>query len=295
MLRFGGPVFLGQQDKAAGAGESHGAIVEDPYALALAHKRKGWTAAFAPKIGLEDKELIRGVRDAFQKEDIIIAEVGCWNNILDTDPETRKACREEYVNALALAEELGANCVVGLAGGYCHGFPTTHAAYNFSPESFAETVDFARYCIDTVKPKNTHFTYEVYQFNVVDSVENIVKLIKAIDRDRFGVHLDLTNFTNSPRTYWSTGDIMHECIKAFGDKIVAAHAKDAKMKDGVVSVIIDEVIPGRGVVDIATMVRELHRLPQIVPYMMEHLHTEEEYDIAATHIRQVALGEGIVL
>ena len=295
MIKLGGPIFSDKTTKAAGAGESHGAVTFDPYELALAHKKKGYTAAYAPQVKINETEKIKDIRNAFKKEDILIAELGCWNNILDTDPETRKKCRSDYLDSLALADELGANCVVGLAGGYNHGFPFIGAAKNFSQESFDETVEFARYCLDMVKPKHTYFTYEIYQFNVVDSIEGILKLIHAIDRDRFGVHLDLTNFANCPRNYWTTGDIMRECIHQFGDRIVAAHAKDAKMKDNVVSVIIEEVIPGQGAVDIATMVRELHKLPQTIPYMMEHLHTEEEYDQAAAHIRGVALKEGIVL
>ena len=153
----------------------------------------------------------------------------------------------------------------------------------------------ARYFIDAVKPQRSFFTYEIYQFGVVDSVDMLEKLVKAIDRKQFGVHLDLTNFVNSPRTYWSSGEIMMECIRRFGQKIVTAHAKDVKMKDGSVSVILEEVLPGKGMLDIGTCVRELHKLPQQVPYLMEHLKTEEEYDAAAAHIRKVALGEGVVI
>jgi L-ribulose-5-phosphate 3-epimerase UlaE len=88
---------------------------------------------------------------------------------------------------------------------------------------------------------------------------------------------------------------MIECIRRFGSKIVAAHAKDVKMKDGSVSVILEEVLPGKGMLDIATCVRELHKLPQQVPYLMEHLETEEEYDAAAAHIRETAMTEGVVI
>lgn len=295
MIRLGGPIFQ-NNIKAAGAAESHGAAADDPSLLARAHRAKGYTAAYAPRVRLTETEKIREIRKAFEKENVLIAEVGCWCNLLDLDPETRKKNRADMLNSLALAEELGANCVVGLAGSYCSGgVPSHHDAKNFSEEAFEEAVSMARYFIDSVKPKKACFTYEVYQFGVVDSVEMISRLIQAIDRKQFGVHLDLTNFINSPRTYWTTGEILRECICQFGDRIVAAHAKDAKMKEPSSSVLIDEVIPGQGNVDIAALVRELHRLPQQVPYMMEHLKTEEEYDQAAAHIRKVAAEQGILL
>ena len=60
MIRFGGPVFLEDNARVAGAGESHGAVVGDPAVLARAHKMKGFTAAYAPKIDLCDGAMIRG-------------------------------------------------------------------------------------------------------------------------------------------------------------------------------------------------------------------------------------------
>ncbi|OGV71788.1 MAG: hypothetical protein A3K19_06765 [Lentisphaerae bacterium RIFOXYB12_FULL_65_16] len=266
----------------------------DPVALARAHKAKGYTAAYAPQVKLDDKDGIKAIRAAFAAEGVMIAEVGYWDNLVDTDPETRGRNRQCMLNAMTLAEELGAACAVDVFGSYCHGNGSSqHAARNFSAEAFDEAVEMARYFIDTVKPKHACFTYEIFPFNVVDSPASIAELIKAVDRKKFGVHLDLVNLINGPRAYWGSGDIMRECVRLFGGRIVAAHAKDVRLKEPAISVILDEVIPGQGKLDIATCVRELHKLPQAVPYMIEHLRSEEEYDQAAAHIRSVAAAEGI--
>ena len=168
-------------------------------------------------------------------------------------------------------------------------------AENFSEAAFEEAVAMARSFIDEVKPRTASFTYEIFPFDVVDSAEGIARLVKAVDRKQFGVHLDLVNLINSPRAYWSSGAIMGECIRLFGDRIVAAHAKDVKLREPAISVLLDEVIPGQGGLDVAAFVRGLHRLPQEVPLMLEHLADEREYDIGAAHYRKVALAEGIVL
>jgi len=295
MIRFGGPIFLGST-QGAGVGESHGAEANDPVLIARAHKAKEYTAAYAPRISLDDKAGIDAVRKAFAAEDIMIAEVGYWDNLVDTDPETKRRNWRCMHDALALAEELGAACAVDIFGSYCHGNGNAkHVARNFSQEAFDEAVEMARSFLDSVKPKRACFTYEIFPFSVVDSPEMIAKLIKAVDREMFGVHLDLVNLINSPRAYWTSGDIMHECVRLFGDRIVAAHAKDIKMKEPAISVILDEVIPGQGMVDIAACVRELHGLPRQISYMMEHLRSEHEYDQAAAHIRKVAAGEGIAI
>jgi len=294
MIRFGGPVFTKRNAKAAGAGESHGALADDPVALAKAHKSKGFTAAYAPKLDLNDGAKIKAVRDAFAKEGVMIAEVGFWDNLTDSDPASRAANRKSMVEALALAEELGARCAVDIFGSYCHGNGNSkHVAKNFSQEAFDEAVEMARGFIDEVKPKRAFFTYEIFPFSVVDSPAEIARLIKAVDRRQFGAHLDLANLINSPRAYWSSGAIMEECVRLFGDRIVAAHAKDIKLREPAISVILEEVIAGEGGLDIASFLRGLHKLPQEIPLMLEHLKDEAEYDKAAAHYRKVAAQEGI--
>lgn len=282
MIRFGGPVFVDEQTTA------------DPVALARAHKAKGFTAAYAPELDVSNTERIGAYRQAFADEGVMFAEVGYWENLVDTDADTRVDHRQHMVEALALADALGARCAVDIFGSYCSGpGPDRHLARNFSGEAFDEAVEMARYFIDTVQPTTAHFTYEIFPFNVVDSPAEIARLIQAVDREQFGVHLDLVNLVNCPRAYFASGDVMRECAQLFGDRIVAAHAKDVRLREPAISVILEEVVPGEGGLDIGTFVRELHRLPRQVPFMMEHLENEQQYDRAAAHIRTVAASEGI--
>ena len=293
MIRFGGPVFLGSE-KAAGAGESHGAVADDPELLARGHRLKGFTAAYAPKVSLNDTQQIRRIRSAFEAEGVMLAEVGYWENLVDTDPAEKAANQKAMLEALALAEELGARCAVDIFGSYCHGNGNSkHEAKNFAKSAFDEAVEIARFFIDTVKPKTAFFAYEIFPFCFIDSPEMIDKLVRAVDRKQFGVHLDLVNLINCPRAYWANGDIMRECVRLFGDRIVSAHAKDIRMKEPAISVILEEVPAGQGMLDIACNIRELHALPQAIPFMMEHLNSEAEYDAAAAHFRGVARAEGI--
>jgi sugar phosphate isomerase/epimerase len=281
MIRFGGPVF-----KSA----------DDPRELAKAHKAKGYTAAYVPHVSLDDKEKIKEIREAFESENIMLAEVGYWENLIDTDEAARKHNMNCMTNALYLAEEVGARCAVDIFGSYVTGKgDAKFTAKNFSDDAFADAVDIARLLIDTVKPKTAYFTYERFAFNVVDSPEMLEKLIRAVDREMFGVHLDLCNLINSPRAYFSSGDIMRDCVKRFGDKIVAAHVKDIKLKEPAITVILEEVVAGEGGIDMHAFAREIHKLPQDVPFMMEHLSSEAEYDKAAAYIRKCAKDEDIII
>jgi sugar phosphate isomerase/epimerase len=283
------------QEKAAGAGESHGAR-GDPALLARKHKEKGFTAAYVPKIDLKDAALIKATREAFNKEGIILAEAGYWDNIMDTEAESRAFHRERQVEALALAEELGAVCSLNIFGSYCHGNGNSqHKALNFTEEAFDDAVDMARHFIDTVKPKTAFFAYEIFPFDIVDTPEGIERLIKAVDRKQFGAHLDLVNLVNCPRAYFSSGDIARECVRRFGDRIVSCHVKDIKLKEPSISVILEEVVLGTGNIDLKTFMRQIEGLSRPVPFMMEHLRDEAEYDIAAAQIRKTGKELGINL
>jgi len=295
MIRLGGPVYLSEEEKSAGAGESHGAQASDVELLVRKHKEKGFRAAYAPSVRIGNADRIREVRNAFAAADIMIAEVGYWQNLLDPDADKAKQHRDAMLDSLALAEELGARCAVDILGSYSAESGTHHDVRNLSQDAFDAAVELARFFIDSVKPKRTFFAYEIFPFNVVDSPEALRALIDAVDRTQFGVHMDLVNLINCPRAYYDSAGVIRRCVELFPDRIASAHAKDVDMESPAVSVILREVRPGLGGLDIAAYLRALHELPHEVPLMMEHLTSEDEYDKAGAHIRAVAAEQGIPL
>lgn len=294
MIRLGGPVFI-DTTHTTGAGEDHGAKGNDPDLLVRTHKSKGYKAAYAPQVSLHDRELIRDVRDAFKKADIAIAEVGYWTNPFHLDPTEAKMWRDTMLEKLALADELGACCAVCNLGSFVRNTVKFHNDRNFTIEAFDRAVQTAQELIDSVKPTRTYFTYEMYPFGAADSPENVHKLIDAVDRERFAVHMDLVNLVNCPRNYFRSGDLIRECIRLFGPKIVSAHAKDLVIEEPSISVLLHETRPGTGNIDYAVYLGCLNSLPREIPLMMEHMQGEKEYDLAAEYIRDVAKKEGIVL
>lgn len=293
MLRFGGPTFLGSS-KATEAGTSHSEVGVDPYLIMKKLKEKGYTAAYPPGVRIGQTDEIKEIRRIFEGADIMLAEVGYWQNLLDTDHAERQKNRDRMVEALAVAEALGARCSINMLGSYCHGQgPSKHSKRNFSDEAFQEAVEISRYCIDSVKPKTAFFVYEIFPLNVVDSPEMIAALVKAVNRKQFGVHMDLVNLINCPRNYFNSAGVIQRSVELFGNHIVSAHVKDIKLREPAVSVILEEVRPGLGGLDMAAYLRALSGLEHTVPLLMEHLPNEQEYDLAAEYVRSVARTEGI--
>ncbi len=275
-LRLGGPVVF----------EKTG----DPDTWVRAVKKLGYSAAYCPVGADADSDTVAAYERAAKKADIIIAEVGAWSNPISPDEATRKAALEKCRMQLALADRIGARCCVNITGsrGPQWDGPSPE---NLTEETFDLIVETTRGIIDDVRPKRTWFTLETMPWAYPDSADSYVRLIKAIDRDRFAAHLDPVNLVCSPQRYYGNGKLIRECFEKLGPYIKSCHAKDILLHPKLTT-HLDEIRPGKGGLDYATFLRELNKLPG-VPLMLEHLPNAEEYRQAADHIRSVAQSVGL--
>jgi sugar phosphate isomerase/epimerase len=267
-LRLGGPVFV---------------QTDDPEELALAHRKLGYRAAYCPKIPLNDSARIRAVADAFARNEIVIAEVGRWVNLLDADPEKRRANLKLVTDGLALADEVGALGCVDIAGSFSPKEWYGPHPDNLSPRFFDAAVQNARAIIDAVKPKRAKFSYEMMGWSLPDSPDSCLKLLKAVDRKAFAVHLDPCNLVNSPSRFYRNRDLLNECFDKLGRWILSCHAKDLTW-DAEMNVHFREVRPGAGSMDYTTYLRRLASLGHEAPLMLEHLPNADEYDKARLYL-----------
>lgn len=276
-IRLGGPIFL----KA-----------DDPRDLAREHRRLGYGAAYCPNAKPSDTDRVREIEKAFQAENVIIAEVGAWVNMLDPDPEKRRANLRYVIERLTLAELVGARCCVDIAGSYNPKVWYGPHPKNISEEYFHGTVENCRRVIDEVKPKRTKFTIEMSPWCLPDGPDEFLRLLRAVDRSTFGVHLDICNIINSPRRLYGNSDLITDCFRKLGPWIASCHAKDIRWVVGM-QMYFEEGVPGRGELDYRTFLRELSKLPVDAPLMLEHLKTPEEYEEGKNFIRKVGAELGL--
>ena len=276
-IRLGGPIFLKS---------------DDPREMAHEHRRLGYSAAYCPAAQPGESEKIRAIREGFAAENVIVAEVGAWKNMLDPDAAARKANVEYVSERLAVADAVGARCCVDIAGSYNPKFWYGMHRKNLSQEFFDATVENCRRVIDAVRPTRTVFTIEMMPWSIPDGPDAYVRLIGAVDRSAFGVHLDVCNVVNSPERFYINGAVIEECFRKLGKWIASCHAKDLAWVPEY-NVHFAEVIPGRGEIDYAVYLRELSRLAVDAPLMLEHLKTAAEYDEGRGYIQKVAAQNGV--
>ena len=268
-LRLGGPVFLKS---------------DDPVELAKEHRRLGYSAAYVPKVELKDTTRIAALRKAFAEQNVLIAEVGAWVNMLDQDAEKRKKNIAYVTERLALAEEIGALTCIDIAGSYNPKHWDGPDARNLTKEYFDATVENCRSVIDAVKPKTAKFALEMMGWSLPNDADSCLRFIKAIDRPAFAAHIDIANIINSPERFYQNTALINDTFRKLGKWIVSCHAKDVVGKD----VHFAETMPGRGGMDYAAYLRNVTALPREVPLMLEHLRTSEEYDEARLYVMKVA-------
>ena len=263
----------------------------DPERWIAALRDKGYTAAYCPLDNKASDADVQRYVEAARQADVIIGEVGAWSNPVSPDDAVRTKALEFCQAQLDLADRAGARCCVNIAGSRGEQWDGPHPD-NLTEAAFDLIVESVRAIIDAVKPTRTCYTLETMPWMYPDSPDSYLRLIRAVDRPQFAAHLDPTNLVCSPQRYYGNGALIRECFDKLGAHIRSCHAKDISLSSKLMT-HLDEVRPGLGALDYRVYLRELSRLDKDVTLMLEHLPNEQEYDLAAAHIRSVASQKGV--
>jgi sugar phosphate isomerase/epimerase len=258
-MRLGGPIF--KKDIS----------FEEEVAL---HKKLGFGAAYCKYF--EDPSQREEYKQAFAEADIVLAEFGAYGiNILETDKTQLQKNIDEICRRLERADEMGARCCVIHGGSVETGGWGNANPLNMSEKSIAETVTIVQGILDKIKPERTKLVMETESYLLPDSPEIYARLIEAIDRPGFAVHLDPVNIIASPRQYYDNAQFIKRCFAILGPWIVSCHAKDLNMPPKHATVQIDETYIGNGVLDYDTYLKEIDKLVPPPTLMIEHLNESQ--------------------
>ena len=276
-MRFGAPLF---------------GTWRNPEEWIATLKRKGYDAAYNP-LGLDAPEAeIAEYKAAAEENDIVIAEVGAWaNNPLHPDKTVAEAGFQGLVKALRFADSIGALCCVNVAGSLSERWDGHHPE-NLTQRTFERIVGYITRLLDEVQPAHTAFALEMMPWMFPTTADEMLKLIDAVGRPGFAAHVDLVNVTCSPRLYYENAQMTLECFAALGSRIRSVHAKDILLGEEL-TVHLSEVRPGLGGFDYRALLSAVRQHCPDAPVMLEHLSTEQDYDLAAEYVRGVATSLGI--
>ena len=273
-----------------------GGSVMKPYSSPqewLAHvKELGYSAVVFPVDSNASASVIRDYAQCCRDNDLLIGEVGAWRNVMARDPKERAANLDWNIRQLELAETVGANCCVNISGSFADYWDGYHPDLD-TRETWDLVVENTRKIIDAVKPTHTAYSLEPMPWMVPESPEQYLQLLKDVDRPAFKVHLDYCNMLNSIDRYRHASEFITKCFTLLSENIVSIHAKDAQLTQGALPVVINEVAPGNGSLDLPLVMKLAHGLGEDIPVFVEHLDTHEDYMKAAAVMREAAKKAGV--
>lgn len=255
-----------------------------PEHWAIQLKELGCRSVVFPVNCNAEKDIIRAYADAARENDLVIAEVGIWNNMLDADMEKRKANIDYAIRQLILADEIGAVCAVNIAG-TPHG-PRWDGGYrdNFSNETIDMTVETIQYILKQAAPSHTHFSIESMPWMIPSGPMEYLSLLQRVNHPAFSAHLDIVNMITSPQRYFFNDSFLHECFELLHGRICSCHLKDIRLKEEF-TFQLEECAVGEGTLDIELLAELCNAENPQMPVLIEHLNTDEEYKNSLSYVQ----------
>lgn len=266
----------------------------DPEEYALLHVKKGFGAAICPDwVKLDRPAELNEFKRAMKQHDVKIAEVGAWCNPLHPDKEEAEKNIRYMIDRLRLAEELEADTCVNILGTKQTKTWFGPCKEGYTEYFFDEAVQVMQRIIDEVNPVHTKLSFEMMPYYFLDGPEGYLRFLDAVDRKAAGVHLDICNTMNHPERFYNNAEFIRKTFDLLRDRIVTLHLKDITIKEDSLTAAFEEVLLGTGGIDYVTLMEEITKLPKDTSAILEHLDTEEEYDMAAKAATEAANKAGM--
>jgi len=235
-------------------------IFDEPEKLAASLKEHQFHyVQFAPRVSLSGLTnngadinfgLGNRVKQAFDKNGVTIAVLGCYCNIIDPDLDKRNLVLAQFKKYLTAAHSFGAQLVATETGSVD---PTFHKTVNnFTQVKIDETIDVIKEMVATAEKVGCLVGIEPGVNHPIYSLEVTKQLLAAIPSPNLQIVLDpgslVMNEGDDPV------EILKQGIDAFGPRIYAYHIKDYVYKTDHI-----EITPiGEGCVDIEKMLRTIN-------------------------------------
>ncbi|GHU68868.1 hypothetical protein FACS1894184_11800 [Clostridia bacterium] len=246
-----------------------------PKEWAAAQKALGCRAVVFPLDHTADEYTVSDYAAAARDADLVIAEVGAWCNPVSPDTDTRAKALSRCKAQLRLADEVGARCCVNIAGAAGSRWDGAYKG-NYSQEHWDATVASIRDIIDSVKPQNTYYTLEPMPWMIPHDPDEYLRLIEAVDRERFAVHMDLANWTFSTKKLFFSKEFAEESFAKLGSRIRSCHLKDVALAEEFTLRLLESRV-GEGSMDLVAYARLADASDPDMPVLLEHLPSDDVY------------------
>jgi sugar phosphate isomerase/epimerase len=208
----------------------------------------------------------RNIRNIFERRGIALAVLGCYINPVHPDPVIREKMLRRFEEHLRFAHDFGCSVVgteTGSLNADCSFHPDTQKPETFDLlcRSVERLVTCAEKCgaIAAIEP--------VADQHTVSTIEKTAKLLERIPSPALGIIYDPVNLIPQAGLTCDQKSFFTRAFDAFGNSIVAIHAKDFRMEEGGKSAALPA---GTGELDYPALLSLLSRKKPGIDILLEN-------------------------
>lgn len=158
---------------------------------------------------------------AFRQAGVQIAVLGCYVNIVDTDPLKRAEALAAFNTHIRLARDFGANLIGTETGSVGQGYTPD----NFTEEAFQEVIISVSAMVAEAERFGVTVGIEAGLHHPLYTAPLARRLLDAVPSNNLQIILDCANLM-SPTNYLQQKEIVSEALEILGNRIAVVHLKD---------------------------------------------------------------------
>lgn len=176
-----------------------------------------------PNLGLLSPGLAHRIGSAFRKNNIQIAILGCYINMIHPDKEERKKSLDRFKEHIRYARDFGCS-IVGTETGNVNA-EIVYTEDNFHEGPFQEVLRSTKELVEEAEKFGVIVGVEAGVNHPIYSAKVMRRLLDSIDSQNIQVILDPVNLLTAD-TYQNQDEIIKEAFELLDDRIAVMHAKD---------------------------------------------------------------------
>ena len=219
-------------------------------------------------LGCLSPGLARYIGSAFSKQDLQIAVLGCYFNMIHPDQMERKYGIERFKEHIRYARDFGCSIVATETGNINAEIHYTEE--NFKEGPFLEVVKSVRELVEEAEKFGVMVGIEAGVNHPVYSAKVMKRLLDTVNSNNLQVILDPVNLLTIDN-YKRQEDIFMEAFELLGDRIAILHAKDFIIEN-------NKLIPvavGRGLLNYEVILKFIKKKKPFINILLEQ--TKEPY------------------
>ncbi|MFF2449218.1 sugar phosphate isomerase/epimerase family protein [Neobacillus sp. NPDC058068] len=208
------------------------------------------------------------IRRSLREQDIQIAVLGCYINMIHPDQTERSKALERFKEHIRFARDFGCS-IVGTETGNVNA-EIAYTVENFKEKPFFEVVESVRELVAEAEKFGVIVGIEAGVNHPIYSSKVMKRLLDSVDSNNLQVIFDPVNLLTI-ETYQNQEEIFQEAFDLFGDRIVILHAKDFIVEDNMVKT----VAVGQGILNYNFVLNYIKKKKPFINILMES--TQEPY------------------